>query len=175
VATNLYRSRKDKIIAGVCGGIAEYFKVDSTLIRLAWALSFLMGGAGFFFYIIALIIMPQGSDYGAQYYHVENVAQNNQEEVSKEESPATEGETEDQQRQENEQNGQNHQNQQNKDMQTTDSDEKRSRFIGITFIVLGVYFLLEKLFDIHLHNFWPVLLIALGLYLLFKDKGGHAK
>lgn len=54
----LYKSNSDKKLAGVCGGIAEYFDVDSTIIRLAWVLFTLAGGAGLFAYIIAAIVMP---------------------------------------------------------------------------------------------------------------------
>ena len=55
----LYRSKKDKMIAGICGGIAEYFDVDSTLIRLLTVIFILLGGAGFVVYIIAWIIIPE--------------------------------------------------------------------------------------------------------------------
>ncbi|MBW2974562.1 PspC domain-containing protein [Candidatus Woesearchaeota archaeon] len=54
----LYRSRKNRIIAGVCGGIGEYFNVDPTLIRLLWVFLIFIGGSGIFAYIIAWIIMP---------------------------------------------------------------------------------------------------------------------
>ena len=55
----LYKSATDKKIAGVCGGIAEYFNVDATLIRLAWVLFGLLGGSGLLAYIIAAIIVPE--------------------------------------------------------------------------------------------------------------------
>ena len=55
----LYKSATDKKIAGVCGGIAEYFSVDATLIRLAWVLFGLLGGSGLLAYIIAALIMPE--------------------------------------------------------------------------------------------------------------------
>ena len=55
----LYRSEKDHMIAGVCGGIAEYFDVDATLVRLLTGLSVILGGAGFVAYIIAWIIIPK--------------------------------------------------------------------------------------------------------------------
>ena len=58
----LYRSKKDKMIAGVCGGIAEYFDADSTLIRLLMGLSVLLGGAGVVAYIIAWIIIPENPE-----------------------------------------------------------------------------------------------------------------
>jgi len=54
----LYRSKENKIIAGVCGGIAEYFNVDPTLIRLIWLLLTLGMGFGLISYILAWIIIP---------------------------------------------------------------------------------------------------------------------
>ena len=54
----LYKSNTNKKVAGVCGGIGEYFDIDPTLVRLGFvALSFLAGG-GLAVYIIAAIIMP---------------------------------------------------------------------------------------------------------------------
>ena len=55
----LYRSDENKMLAGVCGGIAEYFGVDPTLIRLAWVVFSLLGGSGLLAYIIAAIIVPE--------------------------------------------------------------------------------------------------------------------
>lgn len=55
----LYKSSTDKKIAGVCGGIAEYFNIDSTLVRLGWVLFSLLGGSGLLAYIIAAIIIPE--------------------------------------------------------------------------------------------------------------------
>ena len=55
----LYRSAENKMLAGVCGGIAEYFGVDPTLIRLAWVVFSLLGGSGLLAYILAAIIIPR--------------------------------------------------------------------------------------------------------------------
>ena len=55
----LYRSKKEKVIGGVCGGIAEYLGVDPVLIRLVWAVGALMWGAGIFAYLIAWLIIPE--------------------------------------------------------------------------------------------------------------------
>ena len=55
----LYRSSTDYKLAGVCGGIAEYFNIDSTLVRLGWILFSVMGGAGVLAYIIAALVMPK--------------------------------------------------------------------------------------------------------------------
>lgn len=54
----LYKSSTDKKLAGVCGGITEYFNIDSTLVRLGWVVFSLLGGSGLLAYIIAAIIMP---------------------------------------------------------------------------------------------------------------------
>lgn len=53
----LYRSRRNRMICGVCGGIAEYFNVDVTLVRLAFVL-FGCTGSGILAYLIAAVIMP---------------------------------------------------------------------------------------------------------------------
>ncbi|MFA4838980.1 MAG: PspC domain-containing protein [Candidatus Neomarinimicrobiota bacterium] len=55
----LYRSERDRKIAGVCGGIGEYFDVDSSLLRLLWLILVLLGGVGVVAYIIAMIIIPR--------------------------------------------------------------------------------------------------------------------
>lgn len=58
----LYRIEEGKKIAGVCGGVAEYFKIDPTLVRLGWTFVALWGGAGLIAYIVAAIIMPPKSE-----------------------------------------------------------------------------------------------------------------
>lgn len=55
----LYKSN-DKMLCGVCGGIAEYFNLDPTLVRLGLVIFSLAGGSGVLAYIIAAIIIPDG-------------------------------------------------------------------------------------------------------------------
>jgi len=55
----LYKSNKDKKIDGVCAGIAEYFEIDPTLVRLGWILVTCFAGAGILAYIIAAIVIPR--------------------------------------------------------------------------------------------------------------------
>jgi phage shock protein C len=55
----LYLSNTDRKIAGVCGGIAEYFGMDATLIRLLWILFGIFGGSGILAYLIAWIMIPK--------------------------------------------------------------------------------------------------------------------
>lgn len=54
------RKSRDRRIAGVCGGIAEYFGWDPTIIRIIWAVMIFCYGTGLLAYIIAAIIMPEG-------------------------------------------------------------------------------------------------------------------
>ncbi len=54
----LAKSNQNRVICGVCGGIAQYFNIDPTVIRLVWALFCIAGGSGILAYIIAAIIMP---------------------------------------------------------------------------------------------------------------------
>ena len=55
----LYKSVVEKKISGVCGGIAEYFEIDVTIVRLAWVLFTALGGSGIIAYIIAALVMPE--------------------------------------------------------------------------------------------------------------------
>ena len=54
----LYKSKKDKMIFGVCGGIAEYLHMDPSLVRLLWILAGCIFGSGVLAYIIVAIIVP---------------------------------------------------------------------------------------------------------------------
>lgn len=57
----LYKSTENKMLDGVCGGIAEYFGIDPTLVRLGWVLFCALGGSGIIAYIIAAIIIPRNT------------------------------------------------------------------------------------------------------------------
>ena len=58
-AKKLYRSTKDRVIGGVCGGLGDYLNIDPVLLRVLWAVMFFAGGMGLLAYIIAWIIMPE--------------------------------------------------------------------------------------------------------------------
>ena len=53
----LYRSRRYRKLAGVCGGLAEFFGIDVTLVRFAFVIVFLLGGSGILIYLIAALIL----------------------------------------------------------------------------------------------------------------------
>ncbi len=54
----IYRSQKDRILSGICGGFADYFHVDPSVIRLVWIFFTLFGGSGILAYVLAIVIIP---------------------------------------------------------------------------------------------------------------------
>ncbi len=55
----LFRSRSNRMIGGVCAGIADYFGIDPTIVRILWAISVFVFGCGGLLYLLAWIIMPE--------------------------------------------------------------------------------------------------------------------
>lgn len=56
----LQKNRDNKMISGVCAGLADYLNIDPTVMRVLWALFACVGGSGIFFYVLCAIIMPEG-------------------------------------------------------------------------------------------------------------------
>ena len=140
----LYRSRRDKMIAGVAGGLADYFDVDVVLFRLMFVLLVLFGGGGVLAYVILWIVAPveplvtvypkDESGYAA----------------SKEQAGASTPETEIL----------------NKEKKTSNT----SLFAGITLIVIGLLFLANRMLPwFRFEEFWPLLLIIGGVLILDPD------
>ncbi len=75
----LYRSRTDRMIGGVCGGLGAYFGVDPSLIRLAFVLLLVFGGSGFLLYVILWIVLPEE---GRAYASPEAAARANAQEIA---------------------------------------------------------------------------------------------
>ena len=59
----LYKINRGKMVDGVCGGIAEYFGLDPSLVRLAWIIFSAMGGSGIPAYILAAVIIPREPEH----------------------------------------------------------------------------------------------------------------
>jgi phage shock protein PspC (stress-responsive transcriptional regulator) len=58
----LYRTKNDRMISGVCGGVAEYFGIDSTIVRIIWVVMVFFGGVGAVMYLAAMILVPENPD-----------------------------------------------------------------------------------------------------------------
>jgi phage shock protein C len=137
----LYRSETNRVLAGVAGGLGEYFQIDPTLVRLIFVLLTVFGGGGVLVYVILWILIP--SEKSTEEDSEETIKKNAEELKSKAKSFAQEF----------------------KDM----SAERRPKnWFGFIIIALGLLFLLDNLGFSSFHIFWPILIIALGLFLLFK-------
>ena len=62
----LYRSQNERMLAGVCGGLAEYFNIDPTIVRLAFVALALTGGSGLLIYIVMMLVVPEGPSASVQ-------------------------------------------------------------------------------------------------------------
>ncbi len=89
----LYKSRENKMLCGVCGGIGEYFKIDPTLVRLGFALLCVLAGGGILLYIIALIVMPQAPEEYVPPSASDSQPHTGQEQPASDQTPPSDGDT----------------------------------------------------------------------------------
>lgn len=150
----LYRSRKNRMLGGVCGGIADYFEIDPVIVRLVAVALFFVGGSAILAYIIALIIIPyeplaaSTGPAGASSAPAANFAATETAAAPAEPARSPAG------------------------------NESIPLFIGILLIVLGGLFLLHNLpfFNPFYHEiryyvrhfFWPSVLIVFGVFLIAR-------
>lgn len=154
----LYKSRKDKMIAGVCGGIAEYFDIDPVIVRLLFVIFFFIGGAAILAYIVGMIIMPQAPMGADESYESDEST------VSAKSAPTPPATTA----------ADTNTTYENKPVPASKSST--SLVIGILLVVVGVFFLMGNIpflrhyywwFRWHLKDFiFPGIFIVIGLILL---------
>jgi phage shock protein PspC (stress-responsive transcriptional regulator) len=144
------------MIAGVCGGIAEYFDIDSTLVRLLTVLVVLLGGTGIIAYIIAWIIIPKNpeqisdEDFEKREKLTDKIKKGAEDMIEEVKENFKTGESE------------------------STSERNRKILGGIIVIVIGIIFLLNSFFPwVGWGKLWPVILIAVGITIMiqaFKKK-----
>jgi phage shock protein C len=153
----LYKSRKYKVIDGVCGGIAEYFDIDPVIVRLIFVISIALGGTGIIAYIIGMIIVP---------HRVVNSAQNEETfegEIIIEEPPSKDNPDD------------------NESLSTRKADNSKNHLIfGIILLMIGAFFLMSEISWFHgpfywiRHHLWdiliPSILILFGLNLILRKR-----
>jgi len=151
----LYRSTNDKMLGGVAGGLAEYFGIDSTLVRVLFIVIVFLGGGGIIAYIILWIVVPQkpyelpknpftqappdsggSSDFSSSQNSSDNFSMSHGEIAGS----------------------------------VTQSGSKQL-WIAIVLIVIGGLLLLDNIFPrFDFDHYWPVILIGIGIGLLLKAK-----
>lgn len=145
----LYRSETDKKIGGVCGGLADYFDIDSTLIRLVVLLTFFMGGAGLLLYIIAWVVIPVNPAYKSGVaYQNGNVVDEMKESVHDIGNSAQSFA---------------------QDLKSVNPTQ-RKRYVGIGLMIVGVIFLLDQWFPYFFDwgKMWPLILIIIGIGIILR-------
>jgi len=150
----LYRSKKDCVIGGVCGGIAEYFDIDSTLVRLLAILVFFFGGSGLIAYIIGWIIIPKNPNGNTK---------DNSENKGKIEGKIKKGaDKADKKAEEN----------LSEERSKGNSEKNRNIILGIILIIVGLVFMGTTFFPwitwIAWGTFWPVVIIVVGLVIMIR-------
>lgn len=152
----LYRSVREKMIGGVCGGLADYFSVDVTLVRLIMLVAAFAGGVGFLAYLAAWVIIPVNPTHqgGLIDNHNRDIGEVVNGMVS-DVKDATKGIYL--------QKGQENTTKQ-------ENNGNRSKMAGGILVALGAYFLLERFlpawFD--LGKMWPLLLILIGVAIIYR-------
>jgi phage shock protein C len=144
----IYLSRNNRVVAGVAGGIGEYFDVDPVLVRVAFFVFTFFGGFGVALYILLMIIIPEAPDN-------KNMGKKEAAQESVRDTGADTSEGQD-----------------GKRKKEWDQASVRD-FIGAILILSGTLLLLNQLlprFGIDWDVFWPLVLILLGGYIVFKRK-----
>ncbi len=152
----LYRSRKNRMLGGVCGGIAEYFEIDPVIVRLIAVALFFVGGSAVLAYIIALIVIPYEPWEAASGKEKEAAPSATNLSTTAATVPTPAGSA----------------------PPPSSSSEAVPLFLGIVLIIIGAVFLMHNLpifspfyyWARHYvrHFFWPSILIVFGVFLIAR-------
>ena len=160
ILKKLYRSQDERMLGGVCGGIAEYFNIDPTLIRLAFVLFFFADGAGILAYIVGWIIIPEKPERRS--YHGEDVNYT-------EDSYQSEYEFQEEFDSRKEENNETRKNEDDNEDYTFKLKADSQNMWGILLIIIGGAFLVRFWFPFGLiEKMWPLLIVFLGVAFLLK-------
>lgn len=162
----LYRSRVNRVVAGICGGIAEYFRIDPVIIRIATVLlTLITGGTGILVYIIAIFIIPDeknefGQDFGSSTKSGFNNSTGGFNNSTDGFNSPTGGFDDD------------FGSPVNETRSTSRFDSDKSKVvIGACLILFGVLFFVKQAFHwFDMRYFWPIVLIVVGLIFIYKNR-----
>jgi len=148
----LFRSRKDRVIGGVAGGIARSLNVDPAIVRLIFALMIIVGGGGILLYLILWIAIPEEP---FQFYQESEAAggPNPVNEAASPDSPIPQ-------------------------VVYPPRRNNGALIAGLILIAIGAIFLADRFLPnirIHLHDFWPLIIVLAGIALIFSSISGIKK
>lgn len=145
----LHRSKNDRVIAGVAGGLGEYFGIDPVLFRILFIFLILWGGAGVLFYLILMLIIPREDGQSAK-ETIKDVA-GELKDKAQEMAGAIKQEAQNIQRQ--------------------SWWASRRHVLGVVIMLAGLIFLLNQLFPMRFLKFnfiWPVVVMLIGFFVILK-------
>lgn len=142
----MYRSNDDYIVAGVSAGLADYFQIDTTLIRIIFILLTIGGGSGVLIYLVLWLIIPKKGGKEMKVDRGKKVKEFADDIGEKAQTVASEIRKE------------------------VKSSRRGGSFFGLILIILGGILLVEKIvpMEIQWDFVWPGILVFLGLYLVFR-------
>lgn len=148
--SRLYRSYKNSIIGGVCGGLGEYLNTDPILFRVLFVVAFLVGGTGLLAYIILWIVIPieeiPNISQGDSYDKSSNSINMEEENINNEIKPD------------------------NMEQQKKQPKNDGNLWGGLILITLGAIFLIDRFVPrIDFGDLWPLILIVVGVILISKN------
>ena len=154
----LYRSQSDRMIWGVCGGLAKYFDIDPTIVRIIAVLTIFLGSFGIWAYIILAVVVPLEGSKTVE--PKETIKENVEEmketagELGREIRSTLEGE-------------------EGESEEVAKVRHRRRNLFGIIIVVVGILFLLGS-FDLfwwfHWGNLWPLILVAIGVLIILSTR-----
>ncbi len=155
----LYRSRSDRMLWGVCGGLSKYFNIDPTIVRLIAVLSIFLHGLGILAYIILALVVPLESSTATE---PRDTIRENVEEMKKTASEL------------------------GGELRSTFTTKKGAptlapkanssslSILGVFLVVFGLIFLLSSFFNLpwwfNWSYLWPLILVAIGVLLMFSTR-----
>ena len=162
--TRLTKSRDDRVIDGVCGGLAEYFGIDAVIVRLAFVVFTLINGVGILLYIIFMVIMPKPED--AEHVPISKTIEQNVQDMAEHVKDIVDDVSKDLDKKPSDTTA--------AGQQKIRQSHQRSKWFGAVLILLGIVFLFDELNLFWWFNekfFWPLVLILIGLWMLVKRGG----
>jgi len=145
----LNRSKRDSVIAGVCGGLGEYFNTDPIIFRILFVLAILFGGGGLLVYIILWIAVPEEKSTIFDAYKTNNMeTENTKKENFNNETIYNK----------------------NEKVPNTNKNNDGNIWGGLILITIGIIFLIDRFVpNIDFGDLWPIILIAIGAILIMKS------
>jgi phage shock protein C len=143
----IFRSIDDYMIAGVCGGLAKYFKIDSSLIRIIFVLLALSGGSGVLIYFVLWLVVPKETGVEKEINREEKIKEFTNDVKNKAKSIAKEMK-----------------------IDTKVKKPERANVLGVILILVGLVAIWNQMFPIRIqwNFFWPGLLVLVGILILFR-------